>query len=263
MPRLPLGLANTTLLSGTWHIVATVITKADQRRLLATLQREWDIEVVSTSFTGICAGKEPGHRIADRVEEQTVKFIQEDGFPVAFQHGLKKKGRSDRSMGDIWLLSGSPRIYNPINVKTGIAGVKGGQPNMVALEKLTKAILDHEIDSYWLLLIRIDTSSAEFTASLKLINIFDYLDLMTFHSGPGQLMLRSKIFYTYIEAGGAPKPLTLGETVERLVALRHDGDARLFQNRKRKLADLKKKVAIFDVELPVDQSKARLHPGDA
>jgi hypothetical protein len=236
-----------------------VISKTDQRRLLATLEREWDTEVASSEFKRLCRGKERGHRIADRVEERTVEFIRADGFPVAFQHGLDKKGPSDRSMGDIWLLSGSPPIYNPINVKAGIAS-GSGQPNMVALEKLTKAILNHEIDSYWLLLIRIDASLAELTASMMLINIFDYLDLMAFDSGPGQLMLRSKLFYDYIQAGGKPSPLTLSETVRRLVEIRHDGDARLFQNRRRKLAQLKKKEETFDAERPVDQSNTRLHP---
>jgi hypothetical protein len=133
------------------HTVPQVIAAADQTRLVTTLQRDWDLEVQSERFRDICAGKERGHRIADYSEEQTVGFIKQDAFPIAFEHGPTGLPRA-RSMGDIWLQSGSPRIYNPINVKAGIAGV-GGQPNMVSLEKLTQAILDHIIDSYWLLLL--------------------------------------------------------------------------------------------------------------
>jgi len=169
---------------------------------VATLQRDWDNEVRSEGFRAICAGKERGHRIADHAEERTVGFIEQEGFPVAFEHGRDKLPRA-RSMGDIWLRSGTPFIYNPINVKAGIAGVSG-QPNMVSLEKLTKALLNHLIDSYWLLLIRVTVGDEHHAAHITLVNIFDYLDFMHFDSGPGQLMLRSDAFYAHLidpEAG--------------------------------------------------------------
>jgi len=177
-----------------------VIAKVGQTRLLATLQREWDSEVQSMRFRDICAGKERGHRIADYAEERTIEFITQDDFSVAFEHGPDRLPRA-RSMGDIWLMSGAPRIYNPINVKAGIGGV-GGQPNMVSLEKLTQGILNHIVDSYWLLLLRFEINDSGTLVGIKLVNILDYLDFMHFDAGPGQIMLRSDRFYAHLEQGG-------------------------------------------------------------
>jgi hypothetical protein len=233
-----------------------VIATADQVRVLATLQRDWDREVQSERFREICAGKERGHRIADYAEERTVAFLTEDAFPVAFEHGPNLLPR-DRSMGDIWLMSGSPRIYNPINVKAGIAGA-GGQPNMVSLEKLTQALLNHLIDSYWLLLLRFDIGSTGAKVRIKLVNILDYLNFIHFDAGPGQMMLRNDRFYAHLEQGGEAHSLSLGDAVERLLALRREGDHRLASNREKRRLALEVKAERFDPTLPIDQGNARL-----
>jgi len=88
--------------------------------------------------------KEIGHRIADEVEEKTTTLIEQN-FTAARQHN--RRGLAvDRSMGDIWVLSNE--IYNPINVKAGEAN-QNGQPNIVSLRKLLRAILSHQVDSYY------------------------------------------------------------------------------------------------------------------
>lgn len=233
-----------------------MIAKTDQTRLLATLQRDWDSEVRSKRFRDICTGKERGHRIADYAEERTIEFISQDDFSVAFEHGPDLLPRA-RSMGDIWLMSGSPRIYNPINVKAGIAGV-GGQPNMVSLEKLTQGILNHIIDSYWLLLLRFEINDSGTLAGIKLVNILDYLDFMHFDAGPGQIMLRSDRFYAHLEQDGTARSLNLADTVKRLVELRRDGDKRLAANREKRRLALEEKAEAFDPALPIDQSHTDL-----
>lgn len=238
------------------HKVGPVIAEGDQARLCSTLQRDWEAEVNSDRFREICAGKERGHRIADYAEELTVGFVTRDGFRVAFESGNDGSPRA-RSMGDIWLASGSPEIYNPINVKAGIAGV-GGQPNMVSLEKLTQALLDHAIDSYWLLLLRFTIDESATKVGTKLVNILDYMGYMHFDAGPGQIMLRSDAFYAYLELGGAPTPLSLEEAVDQLIALRRDGDSRLLTNRERRRSALELKAATFDPTLEVDQSALSL-----
>jgi len=235
-----------------------VISGDDQRRLVAIVQRDWDTEVLTEEFRSICAGKERGHRIADFAEERTVRFIEEERFPVAYEHAAGGSRRA-RSMGDVWLRSGASAIYNPINVKAGIAGV-GGQPNMVSLSKLTAALLSHQIDSYWLLLVRITEDIPDLSAGVKLVNIFDYLDFMTFDSGPGQVMLRSDSFYAHIESGGGPARLTLERVATRLVEIRRDGDRRLLINRTKRLEALEHAAAAFDPERPLDQSTLTLDP---
>lgn len=233
-----------------------MISGADQQRLTAVVQRDWELTVATDEFHAICAGKERGHRIADYAEEKTVGFIEADGFAVAYEHGLGGS-RRQRSMGDIWLRSGTPPIYNPINVKAGIAGV-GGQPNMVSLAKLTMALLKHQIDSYWLLLIRITEAESGFTAGVLLINIFDYLGFMTFDSGPGQVMLRSDAFYAYLQGGGGPMIYSLEEVAKRLLEIRRDGDERLIANRARRLRELERLADSFYADSPVDQATLQL-----
>lgn len=93
-------------------------------------------------------------------------------------------------MGDIWLESGG--IYHPINVKTGVSS--NGQPNMVSLKKLLDALLDQQIDSYYLLMVKLEIQQP-ITCLIHFIDMLDYLDYVTFDSGPGQIMLKSRLFF--------------------------------------------------------------------
>jgi hypothetical protein len=233
-----------------------MITPEDQTRLIEVLQPLWDAEVASQRFEGIVAGKEPGHRIADYAEERTNDFVVEEQLPVAYQYNAKKAQR-DRSMGDFWLRSGSPAIYNPVNVKTGIES-RGGQPNMVSLEKLVQALLARQIDSYWLLLVRISTASPR-GVTLKFINLLDYLQFIHFDAGPGQMMLKNDAFYAY---DGDPQPLSIDEAVHELVEIRRDGNRRLLANREAKLESLERRLLQFDSSVKIQQESALLIPVD-
>jgi hypothetical protein len=235
-----------------------VISGADQERLVSIVQRDWDLEVETEAFRAICSGKERGHRIADHAEERTLEFMELERFPVAYEHAVGG-ARRPRSMGDVWLRSGPADVFNPINVKAGMSGV-GGQPNMVSLAKLTDGLLKHHIDSYWLLLIRIRESEAVLSASVKLVNIFDYLEFMHFDSGPGQIMLKSDSFYEYLEDGGGPLILSLEQVALRLLEIRRDGDLRLITNRAKRSKALELAAAAFDPDEPLDQSRLTLDP---
>ncbi len=220
------------------------------------VQRDWEVEVRSSRFRDTCTGKERGHRVADYAEERTLAFLAQDGFPVAFERG-KDGGPRSRSMGDVWLESGDPPIFNPVNVKAGIAGI-GGQPNMVSLNKLTEAVLSCLIDSYWLLLIRFEERASGFAPHVMLVNIFDYLDFMHFDSGPGQVMLKSDAFYRHVANGHRPEALDTDDVVDRLLEMRRDGDRRLAENRANRLLILEARAGAFDPTLPVDQRELKL-----
>ncbi len=231
-----------------------MITPDDQKRLIEILQPHWDAEVASQRFEDIAAGKEPGHRIADYAEERTNEFVVGEKLPVAYQVNPKKAQR-DRSMGDFWLRSGDPAIYNPVNVKTGIEK-RGGQPNMVSLEKLTQALLAREIDSYWLLLVRISAAPPR-TVTLKIINLLDYLQFIHFDAGPGQTMLKNDVFYAY---DGGPQPLSIDDAVHALAEIRRDGNRRLLANRESKLNSLEARLLQFDSGVDIKQESALLVP---
>jgi hypothetical protein len=231
-----------------------MITHEDQTRLIEVLRPHWEAEVISEDFERAVAGKEPGHRIADYAEERTVEFVAAEQLPVAYQYNPKKAQR-DRSMGDFWLRSGNSTIYNPVNVKTGIEK-RGGQPNMVSLEKLTQALLAHEIDSYWLLLVRITATSPR-AVTLKIINLLDYLQFIHFDAGPGQTMLKNDVFYKY---DGGPQPLSIDQAVHALAEIRRDGNRRLLANREIKLNALEQRLAQFDSSAAIRQESALLLP---
>lgn len=224
--------------------------------MVAVVRRDWEVEVKSSRFRETCAGKERGHRVADYAEERTLAFLAQDGFPAAFEQGAGGAPRS-RSMGDVWLRSGDPPIFNPVNVKAGMAGI-GGQPNMVSLNKLTDAVLSHWIDSYWLLMIRFEEQGSGFVPHVMLVNIFDYLGFMHFDSGPGQVMLKSDHFYRHIADGSPPEALEIDEVLARLLEMRRDGDRRLAENRANRLSVLEARSEVFDPALPVDQRELRL-----
>lgn len=98
-----------------------------------------------------------------------------------------------RSMGDLWIQSCG--IWNPVNVKSGDAG-RQGRPNVVSVRKLLSALMDHQIDSYYILTMKVDgTSSSGFTPRVYMADILEHLDCLSFDAGPGQLMLVESSFY--------------------------------------------------------------------
>lgn len=174
-----------------------MIDAATRQRIRDLTYKYWNVEATTEAFAKLARGKEIGHRIADLVDETTTALIEKN-FPTARQ--CNRAGLPmPRSMGDIWLLSNG--IYNPINVKAGEAD-KNGQPNMVSLNKLVNALLDREIDSYYLLFVKMILQSASVQPVVYLVDILDYLDYVTFDSGPGQIMLTDHVEGKAILRGG-------------------------------------------------------------
>lgn len=216
-------------------------------RVLDVTLRTWESLCEDAVFQGMFRGKERGHRIADFVEEKTVDSL-EAFFDV--KHEVAAGNRKARGMGDAWLLSQG--IYNPINVKAGVHGI-GGQPNMVSLAKLTRALMEHWVDSYYLLLVKF-TDAIPPSPEVQLVNTLDFLEFLHFDSGTGQLMLRADRFTAHVAAGGTGTRFSLGVVVGELVALRREGDARLMATRQRNLAQLEERLLAFDPEARIDQS---------
>lgn len=227
------------------ELVIDGITRASVKKLTDEF---WLKQVETPAFQALFAGKEIGHRIADYVDERTTAML-EAAFETMREQDARGRIRP-RSMGDVWIKSGG--VYNPVNVKAGEAG-KNGQPNMVSLTKLLDGLLLREIDSYDLLIVKMRLeghAASEDVLELELrpgtivpnvyfVDMLDYLDFITFDSGPGQAMLREKQFYEAVDGGFVPPVLTMAEKVSRLVDLIEDGDRRLFENRAKKMARLR------------------------
>ncbi len=151
-------------------------------------------------------------------------------------------------MGDLWLEAGG--VYNPVNIKAGEYG-KNGQPNLVSLKRVLTALADCLIDSYYLLIMKIERTSAGFVPHVYFVDMLDFLDYTVFNSGPGQMMLKEAYFYPAIDAlrakgEHAPHPvLSVAEKVEKLYATLEQADRQLFIDRERKRAQIGQCCARF------------------
>lgn len=224
-------------------------------RIVAATNGHWANHVVGPAFAELIAGKEPGHRMADYVDDQTTSLLK-----VSFDTRYEADKRDDpkkRSMGDVWVYSN--RIFNPINVKAGLQGMKG-QPNLVSMQKLLDYIFKGWIDSYYLLIIKFDIDHV-ITHKSYLIDLLDWTDFITYDAGPGQIMLRETEFYSASESGHKPSEKPIATKVEGLFTRFEEGVRSLFKNRQRRLERQRRLFEGFaKQEFVVDQSTMRFVP---
>lgn len=186
--------------------------------------------------------KERGHSMADFVDERTTSLL-EAHFVTRFQRG-KGDTRRARSMGDVWLRSGG--IFNPINVKSGIADANG-QPNLVSLKKLLRALLADQIDSYYLLFIKFELGKVV-RPKVLLVDLLDHLDWTTYDDGPGQMMLLEQKFFEAMDGGYCATSSPIVEKINRLFEMLKDGNARLILNRRRTIAQFEKAIDAYKAQ---------------
>ena len=208
-------------------------------RVTAETLEYWTEEVTQEYFVDIAQGKEIGHKLADLVDEKTTALLTLKHL-TGYQRGPNGHKRA-RSMGDVWLLDRD--IYHPVNVKTGLVGSEG-QPNLVSLKKVLSAITERQIDSYYLLMVKIaihaDTGAIQ--PSVVFTDMLDWLRYVTFDSGPGQMMLKARAFFTAYDPDAVPRH-TMAQKLNTLFDLYEDGERRLRINRDR---DLRKYRAAVD-----------------
>jgi hypothetical protein len=183
--------------------------------------------------------KERGHSMADFVDERTTALL-EAHFVTQFEQG-KGGARRARSMGDVWLKSGG--IFNPINVKSGVAGANG-QPNLVSLKKVLRALLANEIDSYYLLFVKFELGEVV-RPRVLLVDLLDHLEWATYDDGPGQMMLLEQKFFEAMDGGRRATPTPTAAKVDRLFEMLKDGNARLVQNRQRTIAEFEQSIEAY------------------
>ena len=199
----------------------------------------WKQEVEKPVIVGIAKGKEIGHKLADLVDEKTTALLT---LKYITAHQRSRAGvKRSRSMGDVWLRDGN--IYHAVNVKTGIVGSEG-QPNLVSLKKVLRAIMQRQIDSYYLLIVKMAIGPNTIAPSVYFVDMLDWLDYVTFDSGPGQMMLRAVRFFQEYDPD-RPAKLDIQDKVRTLMELYEDGEKRLRQNRERDFGDFQKDFERF------------------
>ena len=217
----------------------------------------WKRHVMDRSFSEIVEGKEPGHRIADYVDDKTTALLKVE-LDTRYEGNVNGSVKK-RSMGDIWVYSRG--IYNPINVKSGLQDMRG-QPNVVSMQKLLNYLFRCWIDSYYLLVVKFDISErSDITHRTYFFDLLDWTDFITYDAGPGQIMLKEQDFYDAYESGSVPSGRSIQEKVGELFSLFEQQVEALFQNRRKRLRRQRKQLGRFDdTPFRVDQSNMHFVP---
>jgi hypothetical protein len=229
---------------------------ATSREISEITDRYWEGHVKEPTFALLVAGKEPGHRMADYVDDKTVSLLKV-AFDTRYEGDSRGRVRR-RSMGDVWIHSNG--MYNPVNVKAG-EQLKNGQPNLVSMQKLLDYIFKRWIDSYYLLIVKFRLDSP-IEHKAYLIDLLDWLDFVAFDAGPGQIMLREGDFYQAYESGTRPTGLPIAAKVEKLFTRFEEGIQSLFNNRRKRLTRQRSLFDAFNAAgtFTIDQSSMQFIP---
>jgi hypothetical protein len=160
-----------------------MLDKPTHAKIVEITNGYWKRHVREATFGELVAGKEPGHRMADYVDDKTVSLLKV-AFDTRYEADVRGRVKR-RSMGDVWIRSNG--MYNPVNVKSG-EQMKNGQPNLVSMQKLLDYIFRRWIDSYYLLIVKFDLGNP-IQHKTYLIDLLDWLDFVAFDAGTGQIML--------------------------------------------------------------------------
>jgi hypothetical protein len=216
-----------------------MLSKQTEGAIRSQTSAYWAEEAARPEIVAIAKGKEIGHKLADLVDEKTTALLQ---VKYLTKRQCDKNGHTrNRSMGDLWLKDGA--LYHPINVKTGVVGAEG-QPNLVSLKKVLAAIMARQIDSYYLLIVKMGISTAGIVPNVYLIDMLDWLDFVTFDSGPGQMMLKAKKFFAEYDPD-RQATLDIKAKLSRLMDLYEDGERRLRENREEDFGIYRESFAAF------------------
>jgi hypothetical protein len=119
------------------------------------------------------------------------------------------------------------------------------------LKRVLTALASCHIDSYYLIIMKIEHNGTEYIPHVYLVDMLDFLDYTVFNSGPGQMMLKEAHFYPAVDslyAAGKYYPvprLTLSEKVDKLYAMLEAADTQLFIDREKKRLSIEKQVAKY------------------
>ena len=221
-------------------------------KIQSLTERHWSEHVQDEGFAELIEGKEPGHRMADYVDDRTSALLKVnlDTRYEGNANGSIKK----RSMGDIWVHSQD--IFNPLNIKSGLQHMNG-QPNVVSMQKLLDYIFHRWIDSYYLLIIKFDISGP-ITHKTYLIDLLDWTDFITYDAGPGQIMLRERDFYHAADSGHVPRGRPIEDKVASLFELLEQQIEALFANRIKRRDRQRSRLEEFSgTAFIVDQSQMK------
>jgi hypothetical protein len=141
-----------------------------------------------------------------------------------------------------------------------------GQPNLVSANRLLKAMIDNEINSYYLVIESLVDNGFGISVSVYLADLLDLLMMgyITFDAGPGQLMLKSAKFYDFMHNEIKFKifPISqknINDKIWCLYELMRTKTTDLIENRTKSIEQLKFDVSRYQKK-PLEQSRLEIKP---
>jgi hypothetical protein len=160
------------------------------------------------------SGKESGHSNASPIEDVITNVLIESCGAI--------KSEKSRELGDCYIDS------NYINIKFGAE--KFGQPNMCSMNRiLTAFVEDSIIDSYYIIKVKLDSAGGY---SVKVFDMLDYIDVLIWNSGTGQIMIKELDFY---KLEGERQQLSVTEKKIKIIDLYKKGMVEHIELRKKQL----------------------------
>jgi hypothetical protein len=139
-----------------------------------------------------------------------------------------------------------------------------GQPNLVSGRKLLNAMIQNQIDSYYLIIESfVYYNNIGVSVSIYLADLLDLLimDFVSFDAGPGQLMLNNSKFYEYMNSKHKIFPIsskTMNEKINYLYKLIESKTQILIENRTKTIEQFKTDISNYKENSILDQSKFNL-----
>jgi hypothetical protein len=156
-----------------------MLTKDEKNQIESLLLNEPSF-LKSMNDVFLFEGKEKGHSNASPIEDVISDIL--------VSNLNAKKAVGSRELGDVYIND------NFINIKFGDEGF--GQPNMCSMNRIMKKFVEsNEIDSYNIIKVKMTNDAY----SIKVFDMFDYIDYITWNSGTGQIMLKEAEFYRNID----------------------------------------------------------------
>lgn len=111
----------------------------------------------------------------------------------------------------------------------------------MSLKKLLRALLNDQIDSYYLLFVKFELAEA-IRPRVFLVDLLDHLEFATYDDGPGQMMLLEEKFFSAMVGGDCGSSTPIVQKIDRLFDMLKDGNRRLLQNRQRTIAGFEQQI---------------------
>jgi hypothetical protein len=163
--------------------MATKLTFTEERTIENLLTKKLPESYFKNFDEEIQKSDEIGHSHGPGVQKIVGKLLSEH---CELDYEKDKKGNPIKRAFSDNIIKG-----NPNNVKFTTKN-SSGQPNLVSMNRMIKHVFENHNDTYYVTVVHYDMTTK--TVDVKLVNILQFIDCLSYNSGPGQIMIKTEIF---------------------------------------------------------------------